>query len=970
MKKQVSDLEKEKRELIASLEQLDLDCQQTTEKVINLKDELQNEFDNLKVEHESLLEERENLQKDNVDKSRSLQQLQIEKTKLLKELKKSKQTDNNADLRNTIEELQETNLRLKKELEEVERSSDAGTELSKHIEELELKLKEYENCHSNDRQEYEKLARILQGYEEQVRTYKNQSEEFQKENEKLLERENAIVTELSALKGTLDKSKGDVLKSTKEIQERCLSFLTDSFKKFMDYPLPIETSALDENSFMAAVESTMKILLDLKWKTETLKKEVDDMMEEKTRILTEKNHEINKLLENSEVLSQEVITKTQALKNYEEENTELIKNNDDLINQLEMFKFNTRELHTISESNEDNLLVLESQLEKSNKKVKELEMTISDLENSKQEATLEVQTELDYIKKQLNLTGTELSQSKNEYQKLSEDYNQLQLEHEDLQKTYDEIKSSYDKCFNERETLNSAVDKIQTEYENTEYKYSEININMETLKEETETLRGEINTLTKSNKKLEMLNLDYDSKNELIQNEVDDLKQQLISEIELREQQEIQIRNLTEKLQNAKMLETSCKLQNDTLSKELKAISESHQYLTMKYENLMEAFKETENYLKKYEEENVKLLDKCTELDNTKQVNGELVTNVDKVNKINIELTEKLKVLEENLSKLQEENSNIKTNDTDGKTALEKECADLKMQLANSNQQILDLSNEKQNLFVQLEDLNKTLSTNSLTIKDYTEKIANLERFIQELTTSRNEMVNFVNTKHQENIQYHNEIQRLNQVLLIETEKCSQLENDLKNTEESKNSEIKHDDKVTSLQNDVEKMKEEMEKLTDQNDFLRKKSEILAQNLLEEQAKVQQVIAEKNNAISEKEASLSRELQRLRAHLLESEEAHTQEMVQAEKRIQEMSAKVNEIEQREKESSTHYTSVNIRTNQHVETLQNQLQMVTNQRDELRKKMSDLEDQVSKQTAALSNLQFVLEQFQKGMQLYY
>lgn len=59
-----------------------------------------------------------------------------------------------------------------------------------------------------------------------------------------------------------------------------------------------------------------------------------------------------------------------------------------------------------------------------------------------------------------------------------------------------------------------------------------------------------------------------------------------------------------------------------------------------------------------------------------------------------------------------------------------------------------------------------------------------------------------------------------------------------------------------------------------------------------------------------------------------------------------------------------YTSVNIRANQQVEALQKQLQLVTSQRDELRKNISDAEDANNKQAAALTNLQFVLEQFQK------
>lgn len=60
--------------------------------------------------------------------------------------------------------------------------------------------------------------------------------------------------------------------------------------------------------------------------------------------------------------------------------------------------------------------------------------------------------------------------------------------------------------------------------------------------------------------------------------------------------------------------------------------------------------------------------------------------------------------------------------------------------------------------------------------------------------------------------------------------------------------------------------------------------------------------------IFDKEQSLEKEIERLRRHLLEVEEAHTQEMVGAEQRCQELQTCLAVAEEKAKHSSTLYTS--------------------------------------------------------------
>lgn len=58
----------------------------------------------------------------------------------------------------------------------------------------------------------------------------------------------------------------------------------------------------------------------------------------------------------------------------------------------------------------------------------------------------------------------------------------------------------------------------------------------------------------------------------------------------------------------------------------------------------------------------------------------------------------------------------------------------------------------------------------------------------------------------------------------------------------------------------------------------------------------------------EKEASLVRELERLRTHLVAVEDNYTQEMVRAEKQVSELTHRLTLAEERAKSSSTAYTS--------------------------------------------------------------
>ncbi|XP_017114887.1 thyroid receptor-interacting protein 11 isoform X2 [Drosophila elegans] len=259
-----------------------------------------------------------------------------------------------------------------------------------------------------------------------------------------------------------------------------------------------------------------------------------------------------------------------------------------------------------------------------------------------------------------------------------------------------------------------------------------------------------------------------------------------------------------------------------------------------------------------------------------------------------------------------------------------KQIQDLQDQLLAKNQAI-----EQQQ--AELAKLQETLKANEeeLRVKqsqlqshqDAEQSLQQLQQTIEALGVEKGELIKAIQQKHQENTQYYAEIQRL--------QPCEQQLKDLA---------------------------KEREKLLDQVGFLKEKADILTTNLLTEQTN-QRLLQQQQAEAQEQQASVQRDLERLRAHLLEVEELHTQESVELQRELEESRSRQAILEQQASKSSTAYTSASIRANQQAETLQAQHALLQQQRDELLAKLGQCEDRELKQQAALTNLQCALEQFQ-------
>ncbi|XP_057586938.1 thyroid receptor-interacting protein 11 isoform X2 [Hippopotamus amphibius kiboko] len=116
--------------------------------------------------------------------------------------------------------------------------------------------------------------------------------------------------------------------------------------------------------------------------------------------------------------------------------------------------------------------------------------------------------------------------------------------------------------------------------------------------------------------------------------------------------------------------------------------------------------------------------------------------------------------------------------------------------------------------------------------------------------------------------------------------------------------------------------------------------------------------------LRDKELRLNQELERLRNHLLESEDSYTREVLAAEDREAKLRKKVTVLEEKLVSSSNAMENASHQASLQVESLQEQLNVVSKQRDETALQLSMSQEQVKQYALSLSNLQMVLEHFQQ------
>ncbi|NWX27038.1 TRIPB protein, partial [Notiomystis cincta] len=181
-------------------------------------------------------------------------------------------------------------------------------------------------------------------------------------------------------------------------------------------------------------------------------------------------------------------------------------------------------------------------------------------------------------------------------------------------------------------------------------------------------------------------------------------------------------------------------------------------------------------------------------------------------------------------------------------------------------------------------------------------------------------------------------------------EKALAFEKLLKDKEQGKTGEL------NQLLNEVKSMQEKAVTFQQERD---KVMVALKQKQMESSALQSEV-----QHLHEKEQRLNQELERLRNHLLEMEDSYTREALAAEDREVKLRKKVLILEEKLASSSTAVENASHQASLQVESLQEQLNLVSKQRDETVLQLTISQDQVKQYALSLANLQMVLEQFQQ------
>lgn len=476
---------------------------------------------------------------------------------------------------------------------------------------------------------------------------------------------------------------------------------------------------------------------------------------------------------------------------------------------------------------------------------------------------------------------------------------ELTLELAELNEQNQKLNDDKQKLLHERDTIRADLHHYEVEVaqlmKNNELLLSEIEVlktnKLETISEHNEDniviLEQQLEDCSKLNQNLEDEYVDL--RNQLQASEID--KQQLLDkvqclEIELEtkndrinkvtlelEAIDIEKSNLQFELNELKADDTSSVLQIEkqqqidmvkSLDHQLNVLNTDHSDLVGKLQSLQTTFKEHQENAK------IELNEKQREFDELQQLLAKKETDI--------------KELLTNVHELQSNN--------DLQQELEKKIDELNL----NNEQLTLEQNNVSRLAVENENLLKQIEEHRIKANDEIETndaLAKLQQSLDTLTKEKSELISLITAKHNENVQYHAEIQRLDQLLKNEVQKqqiCT-------------NCPV-----LTKQMNDYQlAIGKEMEKLNDQIVFLREKADILTGNLLTEQNN-QKRLNQEIIDLNEEKNSLAKDLNRLQQHLMEIEEAHTEETMQLQRQIEETKNKMAELEEDARKSSTLYTS--------------------------------------------------------------
>nr|XP_018910828.1 PREDICTED: thyroid receptor-interacting protein 11-like isoform X2 [Bemisia tabaci] len=471
------------------------------------------------------------------------------------------------------------------------------------------------------------------------------------------------------------------------------------------------------------------------------------------------------------------------------------------------------------------------------------------------------------------------------------------------------------------------------------------------------------------------------------------------------EQRQHDYENVKEKLKQIELENTELREENNRLNEMLSLEEDDLETLKSKVSDLEDFAQKCQDY----EELNEKLKRLVTEHD-------ELLKDNSRLNEIISQSADEIAMLKEGtqiLENIKSENEKLVKTNSDLMMDLQKlneNYSNLKSDLSSKSEELVNLklvAESYEVLKTKYESLEMAVNKLMNEIADKDAEISNFKKsnstsqsVLNEISTLKSEkeqLIQSLQVKHSESVGYHSELQRINGLLEQELAEKQELEKAVKVTREQ----LDGNEKVLKARDkEIDLLKEQIQTLQTQLEYVSQLLRVADRQEAEGEPDIKQkssdsddrnqilqkieILQEEKNSLNcaleaeqnkcktmynalreekEKNQGLKNDLERLKSHLVSVEETYTQELMNAEKQIEELQTRLSSADERVKSSSTAYTSASIRANQQVESLTNQVKVLTEQRELIQQKLNEAEDQVQSHGASLTNLQIVLEQFQ-------
>ncbi|XP_054000516.1 thyroid receptor-interacting protein 11-like isoform X2 [Hylaeus anthracinus] len=866
--------------------------------------------------------------------------------------------DENEELQRKVDILENTE---KETQEQLRMSMEKCKGLDENIEfteELKLELE-------NVKRELKTSTSVRKQLENNLTLSQSAKDEVDKKNEELSLKIEQLETEISKCREiNLKEENKDVLQDLQK-QLNIVSCEKDYLKDdILDMRWEL-SQALNQ------IDSKESHIAKLNQDNENLMKEKNSLLEQLTAIQDESNDKIDLVNTEKEQLRMSM-EKSKGL-------NENIKFIEELKLELENVKRELKTSISVREQLETNLVLSQSAKDEVDKKNEELSLKIEQLETeiSKcREINLKVENKdvLQDLQKQLNIVSCEkdyleddildmrwkLGQALNQIDSKESHIAKLSQDNENLMK---EKNSLLEQLTAIQDESNDKIDLVNTEktlLEQEQMELKEIDASKEKeLNELKERLRETEEKYTKLQDEFTCANV----KAEQFRLQSENLQSEMVKQDELRNELD-RTMSIVERLSSVENDYTQLVKEVETLrAKEetLIALQEHFSKLTEENRNLISLNETIQNNCKRLEQEMASL----------EAQKKELVNHANE-NTCDNEKQQIIALLEEKTR----ENDALR-NDNDKLMAEIFESQKKLQNIVESNTESTDMAKQ-------------TIESLSHLIKEKDEEINGLKATIDLVKNStetsdsfatikneRDELVKLVTAKHNESLQYHGEIQRLTHLL---NEQASQIQALASERDVSLSQFAEKNAELLWTKNELQVAQQRLKNVENSSSsetcgivehsaqmaeiaLLNEKCNALEAALIQEQSNnrmLQHQITESQS----KEANAAKELERLRTHLVEIESSYTEEALIAEEARNELEAKLLQAEEKVKSSSTAYTSANIRANQQVETLQQQMALIVQQRDDIQNKLSIAEDTILSQAASLTNLQIVLEQFQR------